>query len=54
MQFFDLFLLGGDDCRLKGWDLRTGVDCPIFTNKRLALTFCTFLFYAELTHNGQI
>lgn len=24
---------GGDDCVLKGWDIRTGLDTPIFLNR---------------------
>lgn len=26
--------VGGDDCRMKGWDFRQGVEQPIFVNKR--------------------
>lgn len=25
---------GGDDCKLKGWDLRQGCETPTFVNKR--------------------
>lgn len=25
---------GGDDLRMKGWDVRQGFDCPIFENRR--------------------
>lgn len=25
---------GGDDLKMKGWDVRQGFDCPIFENRR--------------------
>jgi len=25
---------GGDDCKMKGWDIRQGFDQPTFVNKR--------------------
>jgi diphthamide biosynthesis protein 7 len=27
-------LIGGDDLKMKGWDVRQGFDCPIFENRR--------------------
>jgi diphthamide biosynthesis protein 7 len=27
-------MIGGDDLKFKGWDVRQGFDHPIFTNKR--------------------
>lgn len=33
-MLISLTFTGGDDCKLKGWDLRQGCDEPIFVNKR--------------------
>lgn len=33
-------LLGGDDCKLKGWDCRVGYQTPIFSNARCVLLAC--------------
>ena len=40
----DLRTVGGDDCKLKGWDLRQGCEQPTFVNKRCVP------FVADLRH----
>lgn len=44
---------GGDDCKLKGWDLRVGPSRPTFTSEKLVLMLASLAFIWNV-HLGQV
>lgn len=41
---------GGDDCKLKGWDLRMDTSCPTFTSKEYVLIIVYIIIF--VTHSS--